>query len=136
MSSGMGYNDPSLVTETQDPVNLEMAAYNSVISKEEFGIITTTQEGILNNLHMMSDEIGKHTSLTLNKLDEMNKTTQPKTTQGKKNPANSTPVENQVIIRRIALQRKPTGARLPSRVLTTIDFQTTIVSSAKRKATG
>lgn len=71
MSSGMGYYDPSLVTETQDPVNLEMAAYNSVISKEDFGIITTTIE------------IGKHTSLILNKLDEMNKTTQPKTTQGK-----------------------------------------------------
>lgn len=84
MSSGMGYYDPSLVTETQDPVNLEMAAYNSVISKEDFGIITTTQEGILNSLHLMSDEIGKHTSLILNKLDEMNKTTQPKTTQGKK----------------------------------------------------
>lgn len=57
----MGYYDPSLVTETQDPVNLEMAAYNSVISKEDFGIITTTQEGILNSLHMMSDEIGKQT---------------------------------------------------------------------------
>lgn len=77
MSKGMGYYDPSphllyLVTETQDPVNLEMASYSGQLSKEDFGIITTTQEGILNTLNILSDEMSKHTSVILNKMEEMN----------------------------------------------------------------
>uniref|UniRef100_K1Q218 Uncharacterized protein n=1 Tax=Magallana gigas TaxID=29159 RepID=K1Q218_MAGGI len=53
--------DSSLLTQTQDPVALEMAALESgaydheepsYMSKEDFGIITTTQEGILNTLQV------------------------------------------------------------------------------------
>lgn len=72
MGTEHGYYDPSLVTETQDPTALEMAAYgNQSMSKEDFGIITTTQEGILNSLNIMSEEIGKHTSIILNKMDQL-----------------------------------------------------------------
>lgn len=35
------------------------------MSKEDFGIITTTQEGILNTLQFMSNEIANHTSIIL-----------------------------------------------------------------------
>lgn len=47
--------DSSLMTQTQDPINLEMTAYQEdapLMSKEDFGIITTTQEGILNSLQL------------------------------------------------------------------------------------
>lgn len=47
---------------------LEMAAYdNQLMGKEDFGIITTTQEGILNTLNIMCEEIGKHTSIIFKK---------------------------------------------------------------------
>lgn len=55
------------MTETQVPVNLEMASYRSQLSKEDFGIITTTQARILNTLNIMS-EMSMHTSVILNKI--------------------------------------------------------------------
>lgn len=63
------------MTETQVPVNLEMASYRSQLSKEDFGIITTTQAGILNTLNIMSSEMSMHTSVILNKIYDMNKST-------------------------------------------------------------
>lgn len=65
LSKGIGYYNPSLMTETQVPVNLEMASYRSQLSKEDFGIITTTQAGILNTLNIMSSEMSMHTSVIL-----------------------------------------------------------------------
>lgn len=56
------------MTETQVPVNLEMASYRSQLSKEDFAIITTTQAGILNTLNIMSSEMSMHTSVILNKI--------------------------------------------------------------------
>lgn len=56
------------MTETQVPVNLEMASYRSQLSKEDFGIITTTRAGILNTLNIMSGEMSMHTSDILNKM--------------------------------------------------------------------
>lgn len=56
------------MTETQVPVNLEMASYRSQLSKEDFGIITMTQAGILNTLNIMSGEMSMHTSVILNKI--------------------------------------------------------------------
>lgn len=45
-----------------------MAAYdNQLMGKEDFGIITTTQAGILNTLNIMCEEKGKHTSIILKK---------------------------------------------------------------------
>ena len=66
--------DPSLLTQSQDTVALEMAAYDqedpSYMSKEDFGIITTTQEGILNTMQVMSNEIANHTDVILKKLQK------------------------------------------------------------------
>uniref|UniRef100_K1QPF3 Uncharacterized protein n=1 Tax=Magallana gigas TaxID=29159 RepID=K1QPF3_MAGGI len=72
--------DSSLMTQSQDPINLEMAALESgvydheepsLMSKEHFGIITTTQEGILNTLQVMSNEIANHTATILKKIQEI-----------------------------------------------------------------
>lgn len=66
--------DPSLLTQSQDTVALEMAAYDqedpSYMSKEDFGIITTTQEGILNTMQVMSNEIANHTDVILKKIQK------------------------------------------------------------------
>lgn len=40
----------------------------SLMSKEDFGNITTTQEGILNTLQVMSNAIANHTDIILKKL--------------------------------------------------------------------
>lgn len=53
---------------------LEMAAYRDdspPMSKEDFGIITTTQEGILNTLQIMSNEIANHTDIILKKIKDL-----------------------------------------------------------------
>lgn len=66
LSKGIGYYNPS--PHDRVPVNLEMASYRSQLSKEDFGIITTTQAGILNTLNIMSSEMSMHTSVILNKI--------------------------------------------------------------------
>lgn len=66
--------DSSLLTQTQDPMALEMAAFHDdspPMSKEDFGIITTTQEGILNTLQIMSNEIANHTDIILKKMKDL-----------------------------------------------------------------
>uniref|UniRef100_K1QZ91 Uncharacterized protein n=1 Tax=Magallana gigas TaxID=29159 RepID=K1QZ91_MAGGI len=72
--------DSSLLTQSEDPVALEMAALESgaydheeppFMSKEDFGIITTTHEGILNTLQVMSNEIANHTDIILKKIQEI-----------------------------------------------------------------
>lgn len=71
--------DSSLLTQTQDPMALGMAAYRDdspPMSKEDFGIITTTQDRILNTLQIMSNEIDNHTDIILKKITDL-QTPQP-----------------------------------------------------------
>lgn len=78
--------DSSLLTQTQDPMALEMAAFKDdspPMSKEDFGIITTTQEGILNTLQIMSNEIANHTDIILKKIKDL-QTPQPAKVEYKK----------------------------------------------------
>lgn len=78
--------DSSLLTQTQDPMALEMAAFHDdspPMSKEDFGIITTTQEGILNTLQIMSNEIANHTDIILKKMKDL-QTPQPEKEEFKK----------------------------------------------------
>lgn len=61
----------TLLTQTQDPMALEMAAFRDdspPMSKENFGIITTTQDGILNTPQIMNNEIANHTNIILKKI--------------------------------------------------------------------
>lgn len=75
MSTGLGYYSPTMATQTQDATELELAAYNNEpMSKEDFGIISTTQEGIINTLRIMHDEIGKQTAIILRKIEQLRKT--------------------------------------------------------------
>lgn len=71
--------DSSLLKQTQDPMSLEMAAFRNDsphMSKEDFGIITTTQEGILSTLQIMNNEIVNHTDIILKKTTDL-QTLQP-----------------------------------------------------------
>lgn len=71
MSKGAGYYNP-LLTEAQDATALEMASYNNQpMSKEDFSILSTSQDGIINTLNVLSDEISKHTSIIINKINEV-----------------------------------------------------------------
>lgn len=60
-------------------MSLEMAAFRDDspnMSKEDFGIITTTQEGILSTLQIMNNEIVNHTDIILKKTTDL-QTPQP-----------------------------------------------------------
>lgn len=60
---------------------LEMAAFRDdspPMSKEDFRIITTTQEGILNTLQIMSNEIANHTDIILKKTCKLRNLTKIK----------------------------------------------------------
>lgn len=62
------------MTQTQDPMALEMAAFrddSSPMSKEDYGIITSTQDGIMNTLQIVSNEIANHTDITLKKNTDL-----------------------------------------------------------------
>lgn len=90
MSKGAGYYNP-LLTEAQDATALEMASYNNQpMRKEDFSILSTSQDGIINTLNVLSDEISKHTSIIINKINEVRDELVPKKEQGngkKKNTA-------------------------------------------------
>lgn len=82
MSKGAGYYNP-LLTEAQDATALEMASYNNQpMSKEDFSILSTSQDGIINTLNVLSDEISKHTSIIINKINEVRDELVPKKEQG------------------------------------------------------
>lgn len=90
MSKGAGYYNP-LLTEAQDATALEMASYNNQpMSKEDFSILSTSQDGIINTLNVLSDEISRHTSIIINKINEVRDELAPKKskeTEKKKNTA-------------------------------------------------
>ena len=77
---GLGYYFPNL-PESQDAVGLELGLYNPVpattnppappMTKEDFAILSTTLDGIVNRINVLSNEIGNHTSVLLNKLSEL-----------------------------------------------------------------
>lgn len=82
MSKGAGYYNP-LLTEAQDATALEMASYNNQpMSKEDFSILSTSQDGIINTLNVLSDEISRHTSIIINKINEVRDELAPKKEQG------------------------------------------------------
>ena len=41
------------------------------MNKEDFAIITTTLDGIVNRINVLSDEIGTHTTVLMKKLEEL-----------------------------------------------------------------
>lgn len=74
MSSGAGfvYNPRHTPPQSQDAAGLDMGLYDhrSPLRKEDFGIITTTLDGIMNSVNVLADEIRNHTSILLSKLEE------------------------------------------------------------------
>ncbi|XP_065928597.1 phosducin-like protein 3 [Magallana gigas] len=66
--------DSSLLTQTQDPMALEMAAFRDdfpPMSKADFGIVTTTQEEILNTLIPLCKLINQHLSALAQKFPDV-----------------------------------------------------------------
>lgn len=99
MSKGAGYYNP-LLTEAQDATALEMASYNNQpMSKEDFSILSTSQDGIINTLNVLSDEISRHTSIIINKINEVRDELAPKKEQenGKKKNTAALPAEKKDI---------------------------------------
>lgn len=51
---------------------LEMVLYNNqFMSKEDFSILLISQDGIINILNVLSDEISRYISIIINKINEV-----------------------------------------------------------------
>ena len=72
---GLGFLFPD-IPESQDVTGMELGLYNAqnqppAMNKEDFAIITTTLDGIVNRINVLSDEIGTHTTVLMKKLEEL-----------------------------------------------------------------
>ena len=69
------YNPKFSPPQSQDAFGLEMGHYDHRSKKksmdpEDFGILTTSMDGIITAMNVMSDQINNHTSMVVNELKE------------------------------------------------------------------
>ena len=133
---GLGFIFPD-IPESQDVTGMELGLYNAqnqppAMNKEDFAIITTTLDGIVNRINVLSDEIGTHTTVLMKKLEELT-SKKPRNTLQITPLTRATHVEKQNIGHRIAhrkqIIRRPVRnrsrqilsrpARKPKRILPT-----------------
>ena len=68
------YNPKFSPPQSQDAFGLEMGMYDhrpkGNMDREDFGILTTTMDGIITAMNVMSDQMNNHTTLVINELKE------------------------------------------------------------------
>ena len=67
------YNPKFSPPQSQDAFGLEMGMYDhrpKCMDREDFGILTTTMDGIITAMNVMSDQMNNHTTLVVNELKE------------------------------------------------------------------
>ena len=68
------YNPKFSPPQSQDAFGLEMGMYDhrpkGNMDREDFGILTTTMDGIITAMNVMSDQMNNHTSMVVNELKE------------------------------------------------------------------
>ena len=68
------YNPKFSPPQSQDAFGLEMGMYDhrpkGNMDREDFGILTTTMDGIITAMNVMSDQMNNHTTLVVNELKE------------------------------------------------------------------
>ena len=68
------YNPKFTPPQSQDAFGLEMGHYdhrpNSYMDREDFAILTTTMDGIVTAMNIMSDQISNHTDMVVKELKE------------------------------------------------------------------
>ena len=68
------YNPKFSPPQSQDAFGIEMGHYDhrskGSMDREDFGILTTTMDGIITAMNVMSDQMNNHTTLVVNELKE------------------------------------------------------------------
>ena len=68
------YNPMLTPPQSQDAFGLEMGHYDhrsrGCMDREDFGILTTTMDGIITAMNVMSDQINNHSTLVVNELKD------------------------------------------------------------------
>ena len=68
------YNPKFSPPQSQDAFGIETGMYDNrsrrCMDREDFGILTTTMDGIITAMNCMSDQINNHTTLVVNELKE------------------------------------------------------------------
>ena len=68
------YNPKFSPPQSQDAFGIEMGMYDhrpkGNMDREDFGILTTTVDGIITAMNVMSDQMNNHTTLVINELKE------------------------------------------------------------------
>ena len=68
------YNPKFSPTQSQDGFGIEVGHYDhrsrGCMDREYFGILTTTMDGIITAMNVMSDQINNHSTLVVNELKE------------------------------------------------------------------
>ena len=68
------YNPKFTPPQSQDAFGLEMEHYDhrphSYMDSEDFGILTTTMDGIVTAMNVMSDQINNHTDMVVKELKD------------------------------------------------------------------
>ena len=68
------YNPKFTPPQSQDAFGLELGHYDhrptSYMAREDFAILTTTMDGIVNAMNVMSDQISNHTDMVVKELKE------------------------------------------------------------------
>ena len=68
------YNPMLTPPQSQDAFGLEMGHYDhrsrACMDREDFGILTTTMDGIITAMNVMSDQINNHSTLVVNELKD------------------------------------------------------------------
>ena len=68
------YNPKFSPPQSQDAFGIEMGMYDhrpkGNMDREDFGILTTTMDGIITAMNVMSDQMNNHTTLVINELKE------------------------------------------------------------------
>ena len=68
------YNPKFSPPQSQDAFGLEAGHYDhrsrACMDREDFGILTTTMDGIITAMNVMSDQINNHTTMVVNELKE------------------------------------------------------------------
>ena len=68
------YNPKFSPPQSQDAFGLELGHYDhrstSVMAREDFAILTSTMDGIVTAMNVMSDQLNNHSTLVVNELKE------------------------------------------------------------------
>ena len=68
------YNPKFSPPQSQDAFGLELGHYDhrstSVMAREDFAILTSTMDGIVTAMNIMSDQLNNHSTLVVNELKD------------------------------------------------------------------